>query len=471
MRTKKLLFCIKDIDYADHIAIAYLSSVAKDNNRNYHWDVHFCLLDDLPGTLNHFHPDVVAYSSNIATHRDIVNVNSSMKLIHKYTSILGGPQATFSPESFNDSGMDAYCVGEGDGAFGEFLMRIHTGDYYDDVSNLITPYRTNGLRKLIDLSTLRLPDRGLTLNNTWLKNSPKKTVYTSRGCPFKCNYCANDHYHNLYPNEPRVRRYPVGKIITEIMHLKVNYLLEFLKFGDDCFALKVDDWLMEFTDLYPKIINVPYNCFLRLDSIDEKLVRMLKLSGCYSVHLSVDSLSPHVREEILGRKFRKNNDEVGEVLRMLNLNGIRTWVNYMVAAPDSNVDDDVDTIDFSHKNKVTFSHYSTTIPMTGTSLYNYSVYHKLINENYHSDMSGMDKRSPMSCFSEKDKDIRYNVFLLGPIASSLPNPVRWLIKALIKHTHPNRVYEWINQWYYHFNITRNIFRVSNRKKFMKPRYG
>jgi hypothetical protein len=43
--------------------------------------------------------------------------------------------------------------------------------------------------------------------------------------------------------------------------------MDFVKFGDDCFTLKADAWLKEFSEKYPQRIGVPFNCFLRVDTI------------------------------------------------------------------------------------------------------------------------------------------------------------------------------------------------------------
>ena len=39
-----------------------------------------------------------------------------------FVSIMGGPHPTFSPKTFEYAGVDAYCVGEGEEAFKDFLV-------------------------------------------------------------------------------------------------------------------------------------------------------------------------------------------------------------------------------------------------------------------------------------------------------------------------------------------------------------
>src|SRR5215469_2697108 len=107
---KKVLFVVGELDFADQIAVAYLSAIAR-NVKTGQWTTFFCDLkvDNLQALVENIKPDVVAYSSNIATHGLICTQNRSARVKHDYVSILGGPTATIMPETYEDSGMDVYC--------------------------------------------------------------------------------------------------------------------------------------------------------------------------------------------------------------------------------------------------------------------------------------------------------------------------------------------------------------------------
>jgi radical SAM superfamily enzyme YgiQ (UPF0313 family) len=459
-----VLFATHDLSYADHIAIAYLSAIAKQRGHK----TFFCTLtrepfcnNDLLTMVARIKPEVVAYSVNIMGFERAVNLNYQARSIRPFISIMGGPQATFSPETFGDSGMDAYCVGEGEWPFADFLDRVEWRSAFDDISNLITACRYNPVRPLItDLDKLPPADRDLILSNSHLANLSKKTFYTSRGCPFGCAYCCNSYYNLLYKGKgPVVRRFSVGRVLDEMVCVRDKYRMDFVKFGDDCFALRADDWLMEFADAYPKRIGIPFNCYLRLDTVSDDMLQLLKKAGCFSVHLSVDSTSSYVREYILRRKMTTNN--IIEKLRLIKSYGINTWVNYMLAVPESTLQDDLDTIEMSRAGKVTYSAYSTTVPMERTELYDYSVKSGFIDlHSYKGDMSGCSQRSELSCFTEKEKDIRYNIYLLGTLATKLPFPLNKSVIFLIKKTSPNIFYKKLRDVVYRFYISNRIFKLT-----------
>lgn len=460
-----ILFVIKDISFADHISIAHLSAMAKSIDHS----TYLCILsqDNFLSKVKEIQPDVIAYSSNVADFIEIVRQHKEASKYYKFVSIMGGPQPTFSPDTFEESGMDAYCIGEGDYVFREFLNRVNRGESFADVSNLITKYGRNELMPLIqDLDELPPADRDLTISNSHLINRPKKTFYATRGCPYRCSYCCNCYYNDMYKGKGLImRRFSVERVIREIEYVKDRYRMDFLKFGDDIFVRRADDWLEEFADKYSSRIGVPFNCYLRFDIINQDALRLLKQAGCFSVHLSLDSTSEHVREKILNRKMKKIDAE--EKLREIRSYGINTWVNFMLALPDSSLQDDIDTMAFSKRSKVTYSSYTTATPMRGTTFYDYCVKHGFVDSSFNSDLSDVEFPSVLSCFDKKEKDIRYNIFLLGPAISKLPISLQKIAIQMIKVIPPNFLFRKIRNKYFDYSIRHTIFKLPNEKEFKR----
>ena len=447
----KILFCIFELTYDDYISIAYLSAIAKKRGHS----TYFCELKDFETRLKEIHPDLVAYSLNIYGFKQIIEQHKKFKNKYNFKSIAGGPQVTMSPELFSETEIDTYCLGEGELAWDEYLDKTEQNLSCNNVANLITSSVINPVRPWIqDLDSIPFPDRDLVLNNSFLKNTSKKTFYATRGCPFACNYCVNNNYNMLYKGKGKIiRKFSPIRVIEEIEYVKSKYRTDFIKFGDDVFALKTDNWLIEFSKLYKKRINIPFNCYLRFDNIDNDLLKLLKECNCYSVKLSVDSSSEYIREKILGRKMKKIN--IVNNLRAIHSFGIKTWVNFMLAVPESTLKDDLESLNIARKGKATYTAYSTTTPVKGTMLYDYSLTHNLIDSSYLGDMTDCYKKSPYKCFTEKEKNIRYNIYLLGSITAKLPTPLRQLAILIIKNIKPNKLFEKL-QLIYETYIRRNV---------------
>ena len=252
-------------------------------------------------------------------------------------------------------------------------------------------------------------------------------------------------FHSMYKGKVKfVRRFSVDRVIAEMKDVQSKYKMDFVRIGDDLFAIRIDDWLEEFAEKYSKEIGVPFNCYLRLDLVDRRLLRALKKAGCYSVKLSLDSTNEIVRENILKRGAGRGRDlnQLVENVRLFKEYGINTWVNYMLAVPGSSLQDDIDTIHFSKKAKVTLPHYSTLVPTKGVAIHDYCKEHGLLDPNVdYDDMSGVAEPSKLLGFSERRKRVSYNVYLLGPFVTKFPGQLYKLGILIIKYVPPNRFFQ------------------------------
>ena len=459
----KILYTVDELGYADHIAIAYLSGVSKSlGHKSY-----FCSIDrtNLSDKVIEVRPDIVAYSFHNSGFDNIVAANSDAKKHHPFISIGGGPEPTFSSERFEETGMDAYCVGEGEEAWKDFLIAVDRRQPYHAIPNLITEKGANPVRPLIsDIDKLPMPDRDLTIANSYLRNASKKTFYLTRGCPFKCTYCYNSMYHKIYKGKGKfVRRFSVDRVIAEMKDVQSKYKMDFIRIGDDLFATKVDDWLEEFAEKFSKEIGIPFNCYLRLDLVGHRLLRALKKAGCYSVKLSLDSVNEHVRNNVLKRGAGRGRD-LGMLIKNVRLfheYGINTWVNYMLTVPGTSLQDGIDTIHFSKRARVTLPHYSTLVPTKGVAIYEHCVEKGLIDLVTHNDdMSGCSQPSKLNCFSERRKRISYNIYLLGPFITKWPWHLYRLGILLIKWIPPNRLFLWIRNSFFEYYNDHKIFKLD-----------
>lgn len=101
--------------------------------------------------------------------------------------------------------------------------------------------------------------------------------------------------------------------------------------------------------------------------------------------------------------------------------------------------------------------------MKGTELYDYCVeknYLDPLTHNY--DMTGCYEKSTLSCFSEREKNIRYNIFLVGGIISKLPSPLYEIALNLIKVVPPNKFFKKLHYYFDKYYLTRKIFNFDKK---------
>src|SRR3989338_564463 len=416
----KILFIVKDIDFIDPVGIMLLSSLAKKDGHETYLGI--LNREEIIGKINKIKPQVVAYSATTGEHKYYLEINKVIK--SKFSdifTIMGGAHTTFYPECINEGTLDAVCIGEGEEAFIEVLEKRGKGEDISSVRNIMTrssPF--SGIRDLLeDLDSLPFPDRELFYKNTEMGQFPLKSFITSRGCPYACTYCFNHAFKKLYEGKGKIlRRHSVSYVIDEILQVKSKYPLRFVKFYDDIFVYKVDDWLEEFARRYKKDINLPFHCLTRADLIDEGMVRLLKSAGCVSVSMSIEAGNASFRNQVL-----KRNMSEGDIIRAFSLcrrYGINTFSNSIVGLPFSKIENEIESLDLNIKCKVSFVEFPIFHPYPRTELGDFCIEKGIYKPQYELLHMFYMNKSPLSCFTEREKRIQRNFAQLAPLVVRFP---------------------------------------------------
>ncbi len=214
--------------------------------------------------------------------------------------IINSSDATDHYERYFEHGVDYVIRGEGEITLKELITCL---DRRSDISSISgIAFRKNGksiitpakevFRKLdelpmpawdlIDLSPYR---------SLWKKYHGyfSLNIATTRGCPYKCNWCAKPIYGNRYNS-----RTP-GHVVKEIEYLLTNYQPDHFWMCDDIFGLK-PGWIKSFNTLIQeRKLSFKYKIQSRVDLIVEKdTVSSLAESGCETVWLGAESGSQKI---------------------------------------------------------------------------------------------------------------------------------------------------------------------------------
>lgn len=105
----------------------------------------------------------------------------------------------------------------------------------------------------------------------------------SRGCPFRCNWCAKPIYGDGF--HARSAR----AVAREMYLLKTLYQADHLWFADDVFGLKVQ-WVRELADATTRLgESIPFKIQSRVDLMKEPTVSALRQAGCSEVWMGIES--------------------------------------------------------------------------------------------------------------------------------------------------------------------------------------
>jgi anaerobic magnesium-protoporphyrin IX monomethyl ester cyclase len=230
-------------------------------------------------------------------------------------------------EKYLQEGADFVIIGEGEQTLLELIGELRNGvTDYSAIRGLAyikdgKAVKTLGRPVLKDLDSLPLPAWDLVniqpYKESWLKHMGyfSLNIGTTRGCPFKCNWCAKPIYGNRYNS-----RSPEN-VVQEIKMLKERFDMDHIWFCDDIFGLK-PGWVEEFSTLMQKEnLKVRFKIQSRADLlVEEDLVKALADSGCENIWIGAESGS----QKILDAMDKGTTiEQIHQSTRLMKKYGIR----------------------------------------------------------------------------------------------------------------------------------------------------
>jgi radical SAM superfamily enzyme YgiQ (UPF0313 family) len=217
------------------------------------------------------------------------------------TVIVSSSDSTDHYQEYLTEGADFVIIGEAEQTLLELVNDISLGG--GESSNVAgLAYRSNGQfikthprPVLKDLDVLPLPAWDLVdmqaYRETWLKSSGyfSLNMSTTRGCPFKCNWCAKPIYGSRYNS-----RSP-EHVMAELKLLINDYGADHIWFCDDIFGLK-PGWVPALAKLITDAgIKFRFKIQSRADLLlQDDQIAALAASGCENVWIGAESGSQKV---------------------------------------------------------------------------------------------------------------------------------------------------------------------------------
>ena len=210
-------------------------------------------------------------------------------------------------DEYLNKGADFVIQGEGEITLLELLSTKEKNESFEDIAGLV--FRKNDVSQinkkrnvLQNLDELPLPawdlvDMG-SYQKIWKQSKKPFTlnIATTRGCPYKCNWCAKPIYGNRY------NAHSAAYIVNEIAYLKKEFGVSRFWMCDDIFGLK-PNWVQEFSnELDKKQLKISYFIQSRVDLLlKENTIKALAESGLEEVWVGAESASQKILDAKIGR--------------------------------------------------------------------------------------------------------------------------------------------------------------------------
>tara|TARA_R110000824_G_scaffold26665_2_gene91387 strand:+ start:1211 stop:2911 length:1701 start_codon:yes stop_codon:yes gene_type:complete len=292
--------------------------------------------------IEEFKPDVVGISimtfSRTSSYRMIEYLsehNPDIKIV------LGGMHPTIMWKTLlKKYTTPVIVIGEGEIAFADLLKHFEEGKSISDVKGIAyhdgekivsTPERD----LVKNLDDLPIPDHNIFL---W-EGKTIANLLTSRGCPFKCNFCVLD---NLSLRTVRFRS--AENICDEIEQiLKTCSTIQTIWLHDDAFMINKKSTMALCREIIRRGIKTTFTCSARFRPVSRELIQLMEEAGFNHVLFGLESGAKNIMDDM---KKGITKHHIRYATSLFAERNIKTTAFLIVGLPGETQETIDETIDF-----------------------------------------------------------------------------------------------------------------------------
>lgn len=326
--------------------------------------------------------DVVGIYSMVSMKADSLWLASRMR-DHCRLLVAGGPLPSCDPAAFA-SHFDLVVRGEGETAILEILRISENGGDFRSVRGLAFHKNSriwpndgfldrfndnliiNESRELYpDLDSISFPARKLLPNRDYIDYWKRKfghattTVFTTRGCPFSCDFCSNAVFGVSY------RERSAENVVDEVEQA-LSFGYNHVHFADDVFTLNKDRVAEICHGIRRRGLSLTWECLARVDSLDRGLAALMKASGCRRIFFGIESGNDTVLK-LMNKKITVA--KARQAVQTVQSAGITVGAFFILCYPGETNETVLNTIRFATSLPVDYLSFTVPYPLPGTPLY------------------------------------------------------------------------------------------------------
>lgn len=389
--------------------------------------------EDLWKEILSYKPDLVGVTATTTLVNDAYHVGNFCRQ-NKIRCVIGGSHASALPEEALKH-FDLVVVGEGEKALLKIIREdIKSGIVTDEIIRKLDELPICD-RTIIDMEYYSHVTRW-RLWDFLPANTRVAQIITSRGCPFRCEYCYNSE------RKTPVRYMSPERIVDEIECILKDYHIDAIFFHDDELFFYKTRFIKLCNLLIERKLNIKWGCFARAESLEFETIKLAKESGCIFLCVGIESASPRMLEVI------NKNTTIKQMSRGIKIaNELNIFVQgiFMLGYPGETIEDLKMTQNFIIKHKMHSIGLAIYTPFPGSSLWT-----KMKNEN--------KIKYPLD----------YNQFTFDRVVIPVNDKMsaseihKWRTKILIRgYLQPSRFKGLLTYGFKLHNIKRIIYLISN----------
>ena len=287
-------------------------------------------------------PDIVGLSVTVDTLPGAIRI--AKKFRDKGSIVVaGGIHITTAHDTIPQDTFDVLCIGAAEGTWPDIIKDYENG-------TLKPIYKCN---KDFGGKDIVPPAYDFIAKDKYLYCN---IIHTSRGCPFRCDFCYNSAAQRSYVNRD------AEDVLQDIKAVKSKHIM----FIDDNFAGN-PVWLKDF--LHRLItLNIKWNAAVSLNALlDEELLDLMKSSGCQGLFVGFESIQADSINDV--HKIQNNINTYEKAIKMAHDRGIMINASFVFGLDGDTPETFKSTLDWIVKNKIETVTSHILTPYPGTALY------------------------------------------------------------------------------------------------------
>lgn len=328
-----------------------------------------------------FKPDIAGISILFSTaHKSSILIARAVKKRWINAIVVcGGNHATnFYRNLLVNHDIDYIVRGEAELSFTEFVKNVQDGGREMDIFGVIDRHKLenmgNELSPMIEnLDELPLPAFDL-LDAEFYKKTVGASLMFSRGCSFRCAFCASHTVHGR-----TVRFKSKKRIIAEFARLINELGFNKIIIEDDLFAARKDNFLEVADNLCKEYRQIKFFLpqGLSVSVLNEEIVEAMIKIGINEAAVAIESGSEFVQRHII--KKNVSLTKARGVLEYLRKKDFFTYVNFIFGFPGETKELIGQSISFINTIDVDWVYIFHALPLPGSEIYEKLVKQGVIN--------------------------------------------------------------------------------------------
>lgn len=327
-----------------------------------------------------FAPHIVGLSCYTNTYPKALRLTRQLKaMLPDSIFVCGGVHATARPvETLRELEVDYLVYAEGERTIAQLVKLIEAGskEGFDEIKGLYYwedgEIRFTGPPDLIqDLDSIPFPSRHLLNFEPYLvppgmirgyAMERVTTIFTSRGCPYPCVYCASSIVQGK-----KIRRRSAANVVAELESMVADYGTRGFYICDDL-VTGDRDWMMDFSrQLAEKKLGLRWACQARVDRVDEEMLVLMKKAGCIQLDFGVESGSDKTLKTM---KKATKVDAALNAFRLTRKLKLRSCATFILGFPGETEVDMEDSFLLAKDIRANYTVFYFLTPYPGTPIYN-----------------------------------------------------------------------------------------------------